>query len=162
GGGEDEQQFRQPPTANVGQFRLLQVRGQVQGLADAAFDRGAIVADDLQEGVYQPQGVGPVEPGAIVQFGRLDDVAVGPRLEALAFGELAGEDVKVVGVFGGPAPLVGGGRGAGETHPHSPVVAHRDEYEGEEPARQRLGLVAELLVDAAAALFRQKDAALPV
>src|SRR5436309_260383 len=58
----------------------------------------------------------------------------------------------------GPA-LVGGGRGAGVAQADAPVVARGHQHEREEAAGERLGLVAEALVDAATALLAEEDAA---
>src|SRR6516162_11506504 len=59
----------------------------------------------------------------------------------------------------GPA-LVVGDRGAGEAQADAPLVGHRHQDEREQPAGQRLGLVAEALVDAATALVAEKYAAI--
>src|SRR5262249_49892662 len=53
---------------------------------------------------------------------------------------------------------VGGGGWAGKAHATAPVVAGGDEHKGKEPARQRLGLSPEALMDTTAALFAEEDA----
>src|SRR5437660_52002 len=55
--------------------------------------------------------------------------------------------------------LVARGRRTGEAHADAPVIADRDQHKGEETAGKRLGLVAEFLMDAAAPLLAEEDAA---
>jgi hypothetical protein len=79
--------------------------------------------------------------------------------QLLALGQAGGELPQGLVVFGQRPALVRGRRRAGVAHADAPVVAGRDQHEREEAAGQRLGLVAEALVDAAAALVAQEDAA---
>jgi hypothetical protein len=55
--------------------------------------------------------------------------------------------------------LVGRRRRTSEAHADTPMVPGRYQEEGKEPARQRLGCVAETLVDPATSLLGQEDAA---
>ncbi len=103
--------------------------------------------------------VGPADLQAGLQRGRRRQRAVGLRRQLLALGQAGGELLQRRIVFGQRPALVRRRRRAGVSQADAPVVARRDQHEREQPARQRLRLVAVPLVDAATALLAQEDAA---
>ncbi len=79
--------------------------------------------------------------------------------QMLALGQSVGETLES-GVVFGKRPATVGCRGRTRiAQSNAPLIAHRDEHEGKQPARERLGLVAETLVNPAAALRAEEDAA---
>jgi hypothetical protein len=156
---EELEQLAQAVAPDVVQAHLPHFGDQGQALAQAQLDGVAAVAEEVEKRLHDAQQVGPVHPLPALERGRRGQGAVGLGLQALAPGQL-GRELGQRLVVGGDGPaLVAGSRGTGVTYADAPMVARGHQHEWEKPAGERLGLVAEALVDPATTLLAEEDAA---
>src|SRR5262249_20569741 len=90
---------------------------------------------------------------------RANHCAIGQRRQSFALGQPVGKLAQLCVMFGEGTSLVRPRRRTGIADADTPVIALRYQHEGKQPARQRLGVVAEALMDAAASLLGEEDTA---
>lgn len=153
-GADHAEEVYQPAAGHLVETRLPAQFHEGQALPQPAFHPVAAVAQKGEQRWHEPEQVRPVQLKTGLQRWR----RLRPGVGVLIFFDepaMAGQFLFVIAQ--GPAAVVGGG-GAGVAQADAPVVAGRHQYEREQPARQRLGVGTEALVNPAAVLFGQEHA----
>src|SRR5262249_51799793 len=125
---------------------------------NAAFHGIIGIAHQLDKKLYEAKNVWPLDALAALQA-RRELFAVGRFVQPFAGRQLVGKGADRLGVLRNIPSLIRRRRRASEAQTHAPVIADRHQHEWKEPARQRLGRVAEAFVNATTAGFTQKDTA---